>query len=116
MSAMYCALSQCDPDISSTGQWGQPTCLPHPLPHTGPCAPESQSLQRAYSLSPQSTHHGSAYPILLFVREAFSDGKRPLPVLATAGGKTQQEVPAPPKCVQGKAPSRGTLPCLHRGA
>jgi len=39
---------------------------------------------------------GSAYPILLFVREAFSDGKRPLPVLATAGGKTQQEVPAPP--------------------
>src|SRR5258706_453067 len=39
---------------------------------------------------------GSAYPILLFVREAFSDGKRTLPVLATAGGKTQQEVPAPP--------------------
>src|SRR2546421_4397287 len=39
---------------------------------------------------------GSAYPILLFVREASSDGKRTLPVLATAGGKTQQEVPAPP--------------------
>ncbi len=58
---------------------------------------------------------GSAYPILLFVREAFSDGKRPLPVLATAGGKTQQEVPAPPKCVQGKAPLDGALPCTHLG-
>src|SRR5947208_15879155 len=66
MSAMYCALSQCDPDISSTGQWGQPTCLPHPLPHTGPCAPESQSLQRAYSLSPQSTHHGVSISHLAF--------------------------------------------------
>ena len=36
-------------------------------------------------------------------------------MLATAGGKTQQEVPAPPKCVQGKAPLDGALPCTHLG-
>src|SRR5436190_3274882 len=112
MSAMYCALSQCEPDISRPAQWGQSTCLPHPLPHTGPCAPESQSLQRAYSLSPQSTHHGVSISHLAFcTRSVFR--RETAPACArhrwredTAGGSSTPQVRARPLLMG---------PCTHLG-
>jgi len=76
------------------------------LIHTPTLVIDSEGIRRSHPFSRWEVKWGSAYPILLGVRQACSDGKRTMYVSASTGGRAQEETRAPPVRLAGASPRR----------